>query len=309
MYTKKVIVVGDSGAAGAEMVSLLKAHRDFEPVCLERDVSPVINPDIFAVVLCLHDQAAADWLQSATLPEDIIVINAGYACRFSTEWVYGYRFDRVVKEVVRSKAGKGQVLIANPGCFATGMQLLLRPLHRISAVTLEQPLLFKGFTGYSAGGKQAILSQAQYGTVARETNLTTAHGHTREVQHVLHRGGPLLLQPTVLNFLRGQRVELTLHRSQLAGHSQETPMDEWVYFFSQFYASDTSILVKAQLNDKVVVEDIGLRLKEGYLGAEKEALLSISMVEDWVTFAVEYDNLKLGASGNILKWLEFLNSL
>ena len=91
---------------------------------------------------------------------------------------------------VQREALAGARLIANPGCFATGMLLLLYPLAQSGL--LSPPVCLTGITGSSGSGRQAVTTTHH---PERAQNVraykSLAHQHLLEVEWFINRdSGP-----------------------------------------------------------------------------------------------------------------------
>ena len=115
------------------------------------------------------------------------------------DFVYGFT------EAQRNQLS-GARLIANPGCFATGMLLLLNPLAR--AGVLSEPVCLTGITGSSGSGRQPITTTHH---PERAENVraykSLVHQHLLEVESFLLResdcGIPLRFVPQSAPIVRG----------------------------------------------------------------------------------------------------------
>ena len=155
---RNVGVIGARGHTGAELMRILDRHPSVsialagsrelagEPVpSVEGLVFESLGPEevagrgLDAVFLALPDGVGAPWAE-ATEPDTVIVdISADH--RFDDGWVYG------LPELQRDKIA-GARRIANPGCYATAMQLAIAPF----ADLIEGiPTVF-GVSGYSGAG-------------------------------------------------------------------------------------------------------------------------------------------------------------
>jgi N-acetyl-gamma-glutamyl-phosphate reductase len=151
-------VVGARGYTGAELVRIIGGHPSLdlvfagsrelagEPVPGHESVTfesmgpeELAGRQVDAVVLALPDRAG-DAYVSVIRPDTVIVdISADH--RFDDEWAYG------LPELFREKL-RGATRIANPGCYATAVQIVLAPLvDSMGGV----PAVF-GVSGYSGAG-------------------------------------------------------------------------------------------------------------------------------------------------------------
>ncbi|AZI39674.1 N-acetyl-gamma-glutamyl-phosphate reductase [Epilithonimonas vandammei] len=194
---KSVGIIGANGYTGSELVRLLAFHPnveikllysrskagvkisdlypDLDSVCdlvLENTLRPV---DI--LFLCLPHTESAKWLAERPADDEVLIIDLGNDFRLSThfgsrDFVYGLpeiHFDQI------KKANS----IANPGCFATAIQLGLLPLAKEN---LLKDIYTTGITG-STGAGQSLQATTHF--TWRNDNIsaykTLNHQHVDEV--------------------------------------------------------------------------------------------------------------------------------
>jgi N-acetyl-gamma-glutamyl-phosphate reductase len=213
----RVVVVGARGHTGAELLPLLHHHPRFELVAVGSssaagepvsahirgmedcrlaftDIQPqdLAGLEADACVLALPNGVAARYVEviDRHRPQTVIVdLSADH--RFDPAWAYGQpeRFSDLLAGARR---------IANPGCYATGMQLGLAPLiDQLSGA----PAAF-GVSGYSGAGTTP--SRKNDPAVLADNLLPYTlvdHMHEREVAH--HIGHALRFLPHVAPFFRG----------------------------------------------------------------------------------------------------------
>ena len=156
--TKTVGIVGARGHTGSELLRILAGHSEVEvvwagsreragqpvddyPGLLFTDTDPqfvAANP-VDVVFLALPDGASDEFL--AVIPERTVVVDISSDHRWDSDWAYG------LPELFRDRIA-GSRRIANPGCYATVMQLALAPLLGDADGT---PVVF-GVSGYSGAG-------------------------------------------------------------------------------------------------------------------------------------------------------------
>lgn len=151
-------VVGARGHTGAELMRILDNHpyvevsfagsRELagEPVpATEGLIYENIGPDEVAqreldgLFLALPDGIGGPWVEE--ISDDTVIIDISADHRFDDDWVYG------LPELFREKI-KGARRIANPGCYATALQLAIFPFMDDLGGT---PTVF-GVSGYSGAG-------------------------------------------------------------------------------------------------------------------------------------------------------------
>lgn len=213
----QVVVVGARGYTGSELLPLLWRHPAFEVTAVaSRSAAgkPVaasvaglddcelhfvdITPDNIgshpadAFVLALPNGEAAGYVEAIdTAFPDAAVLDLSADYRFDSDWAYGLpeRFADTIEGARR---------IANPGCYATGIQLALAP---ISARLSRVPVAF-GVSGYSGAGSTP--SRRNDPEVLRDNLLPyTLAGHVHEKEASRHLNRPVRFLPHVAAFFRG----------------------------------------------------------------------------------------------------------
>lgn len=225
--SKNVGLIGARGYTGRELISLINSHpnlnlthvssRELEGKPLEgytkADLTYVnLKPDdlkaqeqVDAWVLALPNGVCTPFVKqinedvkSGQSSEKVLVdLSADY--RFDTTWAYG------LPEFNRENL-KGATRIANPGCYATGAQMSLRPLlpflDKHSA-----PTVF-GVSGYSgAGTKPSPKNDPAFLKDNLIPYSLTNHIHEREVSYQL--GTSVNFIPHVASWFQG--IALTVN--------------------------------------------------------------------------------------------------
>ena len=225
--TFTVGIVGARGYTGAELIRLLAGHPAIElafvssrelagqrvaehnpaysgTLCYENlDAEAVAAKGVDAVVLALPNGLAAPFVAAidAVRPQTVIVdLSADY--RFDPSWYYG------LPELTRGRAA-GKTRIANPGCYATGMQLAIAPMRDVLA---GPPQCF-GVSGWSgAGTTPSDKNNPQLLADNLMPYALTNHVHEREVTAQL--GFPVEFMPHVAPHFRGITLTINLWLSQ-----------------------------------------------------------------------------------------------
>lgn len=199
-------IIGAAGYTGGELLRLLLNHPDVQiafaqsvshagkplwsahpdllgetDICFSED-TPVCNADV--VFLCGGHGSAASTI--ATFPEDFdgAIIDLGNDFRLTAnagDFVYGLN-DAFAEEIRKARH------IANPGCFATAIQLALLPLAAKDALSEIHVTAVTGSTG--AGQKLQETTAFNW----RANNLSVykafTHQHLGEISETLHRLAP-----------------------------------------------------------------------------------------------------------------------
>jgi len=210
--TATVGLVGARGHVGGEIVNLLRGHPGLEltraasrqavgtpltaAVVLE-DMSPetVAGWGVDVVVLALPNGHAAAY---AAALGGTCVVDLSADHRFDDAWAYG------LPELQRARIS-GARRIANPGCYATGIQLGVAPALGLLA---GAPQAF-GVSGYSGAG---TTPSPRNDPERLRDNLMAyslvGHVHEREASRQL--GHPVRFIPHVAAFFRGISLTITL---------------------------------------------------------------------------------------------------
>ena len=219
----RVGLVGARGHVGGELIALLAAHPELElafaasrqgvgeavagaPGLTMEELTPetVAGWRADAVVLALPNELSRAYV--AGLAAGTVIVDLSADHRFDPAWVYG------LPERGRA-AIAGARRIANPGCYATGMQLGIGPL----LARLQGPPQVFGVSGYSGAGTTP--SPRNDPTRLQDNLMPYAligHLHEREVSFQLGRS--VHFTPHVASFFRGisLTISVTLDRPETA---------------------------------------------------------------------------------------------
>ncbi|MBO5720743.1 MAG: N-acetyl-gamma-glutamyl-phosphate reductase [Bacteroidales bacterium] len=199
----KAGIVGGAGYTAGELLRLLINHPDVEIVFVNSN-SNAGNPitdvhtglygetdlkftdelpfeTIDVLFFCTAHGDTKKFMESHTLPEELKIIDLSMDYRLADEnhdFVYGLpELNR--KKLIRCKH------VANPGCFATAIQLALLPLAK--NLLLNNPVHINAITGSTgAGQKPTATSHFSY----RNDNISIykpfTHQHLAEIGESLH---------------------------------------------------------------------------------------------------------------------------
>ena len=212
-------LVGARGHTGRELIRLISGHpelmlayavsREFagrkvseiapedKDECIFEALDPAeaARRRVDAVILALPDGAGAPYVEAfdKAAPEKII-IDLSADRRFDENWAYG------LPELHRATI-RGKTRIANPGCYATALQLSVAPLIPMLG---GAPAIF-GVSGYSGAG----VTPGPRNDVERlRDNLMPYKlvGHNHEKEATRHLGAAVRFFPHVHPAFRGLLV-------------------------------------------------------------------------------------------------------
>jgi len=205
----KAGIIGGAGYTGGELVRLLIHHTDVRIVFIHSRShagKPVyaVHPDLFGdtelefsdkhnspvdvLFLCLGHGESRKFLTENKIPAKTKIIDLANDFRLAEHAQIGTRkFVYGLPELNREKI-KTAANIANPGCFATGVQLGLLPLAKAG---LLDEIYTTGITG-STGAGQSLTQTSHFSWRANNIQAykTLTHQHLGEIGESL-----LQLQP------------------------------------------------------------------------------------------------------------------
>jgi N-acetyl-gamma-glutamyl-phosphate reductase len=207
MQTKiKIGIIGGAGYTGGELIRLLINHANADIVFInsksnagnnvskvhqdligetELQFSETLHDDIDVLFLCVGHGDAKKFLEDNAIPGKVKIIDLSQDFRLAhnaqfmdRNFLYG--LPELNKEEIKSARN-----IANPGCFATAIQLGLLPLAKAG---LLQEVYTTGITG-STGAGQGLNATAHFSW--RVNNIQAykvlTHQHLNEVHQSLHQ--------------------------------------------------------------------------------------------------------------------------
>jgi N-acetyl-gamma-glutamyl-phosphate reductase len=307
----KAGIIGSAGYTGGEMLRLLINHPDVEIAFVHSNsnggnlVSDVhtdllgdtdlrfteeLSQDIDVLFLCVGHGTAKKFLLENPVQDGIKIIDLSQDFRLAEAageaWVYG------LPELNRERI-KTASFIANPGCFATCIQLGLLPLAAKGLI--KRDVHISATTG-STGAGQGLSPTSHFSW--RNNNLSVykafEHQHLNEIgQSLVQLDGafnvPLNFVPQRGDFTRGILAAMYLESDLTAEEAQA--------IFEAYYASHPLTHVsKNNIDLKQVVNT-----SKGIVHVEKHGsqLLIISII----------DNLLKGASGQAVQNMNLMFGL
>jgi N-acetyl-gamma-glutamyl-phosphate reductase len=247
--------------------------------------------DVDVLFLCLGHGISAEFLNKNKISAHTRVIDLGSDFRTVPQheeryFVYG------LPEINRTAICNAHD-IANPGCFATAMQLALLPLAVRGLLGGEVHI--NGITGSSGAGRtHSETTHFSY----RSSNVSVykpfVHQHLAEVQQTLrqHNGNKdfeLCFVPIRGNFVRG--IFMTIYMACTLSE------DEIISLYSRFYEEQCFVhLVHRNISVKDVV------------GTNK-CLLQVQKIGGRVFITAAIDNLVKGASGQAVQNMNLMCGL
>ncbi len=303
---KKVFVDGQHGTTGLEIMERLQNRTDLELIEISHEQRRDDNvrrqclnqADI--VFLCLPDEASRESVAMIDNP-NTCVIDASTAHRVSEGWVYGIPELKGQRDLL-----KASTRIANPGCYATGFNLVMRALTDMNVVPTNYHAVTYSITGYSGGGKamiadyQGVESALKSNLASRPKNLKLGHKHIPEMTKVSGLQFAPHFLPIVADFYKGMLVFVPLFKDQLTGGQTGASIKQAL---SDYYQGEKFVRV-LPLNDDSELED-GFMSALGCNDTNRVDIL-VTELDDQVLITARLDNLGKGASGAAVQNMNLL---
>lgn len=199
----KVGIVGAAGYTGGELIRLLLNHPKTEITFAlsrsqnEKAISSIhtdligennliftneYSNTINVLFLCLPHKESKIWLQNNDVNETIKIIDLGNDFRIDGSFEKGnfvYGLPEINKNTIEQSN-----YIANPGCFATAIQLALLPLAKAKIL---KTVYTTGITGSTGAGKQ-LQDTTHFSWRANNISAykTLQHQHVAEICKTLN---------------------------------------------------------------------------------------------------------------------------
>ena len=297
----KVGIIGGAGYTAGELIRLLINHSEVEVTFIHSSsnagnlVSDIhgglfgectlrfdAEYDLSAIdvlFLCSAHGASAKFMEENEIPSSLKIIDLAQDFRDEHDgFTYG------LPEMQREKI-KGSARIANPGCFATAIQLALLPLAKAQLLSDEVHITaITGSTG--AGVKPSSTTHFSW----RTDNISTYKAF--EHQHLIEIGRNIrLLQPSYDKTLNFVPMRGDFARGILASVYTECALssEEAVALYNDYYADAAFTFVAAKNIDlKQVVNT-------------NKALIYVAKYGTKLHIVSAIDNLLKGASGQAVQ--------
>lgn len=310
----RVGIIGGAGYTGGEAIRILLNHQQVELVFVhsnsnagnalwevhtdllgETDMrfTDELRTDVDALMLCMGHGDSRKFLESTPLPESIKIIDLSQDFRLvagaeigARKFVYG--LPEMSVEAIR-KADN----IANPGCFATCLQLGMLPLA--SAGLLHSDVHISATTGSTgAGQKLAQTSHFSWRANNMSTYKAFDHQHLNEIGESIRSLMPAF--ESAINFIpyRGdftRGIIASIYTDSSLSAEQATEMYREFYKDAPFtFVSHKNVCLKQVINTN-------------------KCLLSITKHGDKLMIMSVIDNLLKGASGQAVQNMNLIFGL
>lgn len=300
----RVAIAGGTGYTGGELFRILLNHPDVEIVAatttssegtpvasVHRDLigetdlcfgKELNDPDV--IFLCLGHGISRQFVDTHDIKPECRIIDLGNDFRLDGDYA-GRKFVYGLCESAREDIRKAHD-VANPGCFATAIQLATLPLA--AAGLIKDEIHVTAITGSTGAGKKpGETTHFSY----RDNNISIyklfTHQHLAEIKQNLERAGADT--PTV-NFvpLRGdfaRGIFASVYTRAVEGMTQE----DYRKVFEDYYAGSPFVFHSNE----------GISMKE--VVNTNKGLVHVELHDGYVHIASAIDNLVKGAAGQAVQ--------
>ena len=310
----KVAIAGGTGYTGGELFRILLNHPNVEIVAatttsssgvpvaqVHRDLigetdlcfgTELNDPDV--IFLCLGHGISRQFVDSNDIKPSCRIIDLGNDFRLDGEYAgrnFVYGLCESAKEDIRKAHD-----VANPGCFATAIQLATLPLA--AAGLINDGIHVTAITGSTGAGKKpGETTHFSY----RNDNISIyklfSHQHLAEIKKNIVKVSSLEAEPKV-NFvpLRGDFAR-GIFASVYTRAAEGLTLEDYQKIYEDYYASSPFVfLSKENISMKEVVNT-------------NKALLHVELHDGYIHIASAIDNLIKGASGQAVQNMNLMFGL
>ena len=310
----KVGIIGGSGYTAGELLRLLVHHPNTElnfvfsttnagkPLYVahadligdtELLFTDKVNPDVDVLFLCLGHGRSRAFLEANTFSENTKVIDLGNDFRLTADATFQDRDFIYGLPELNKKAIVNAKNIANPGCFATAIQLGLLPLAKAEKIT--EAVHVNATTGSTGAG---VSPGATTHFSWRDNNFSSykvfSHQHLGEINQSVQQlqsthKAPIFFIPNRGNFSKG--IYATVYTKY------DGTLEEAVNLYKDFYKdAEFTVISETPINLKQVVNT-------------NKCIIHIDVKDGMLLITSVIDNLIKGASGQAIHNMNLLFDL
>ena len=277
----------------SEGTSVASVHRDLigeTDLCFGKELN---DPDV--IFLCLGHGISRQFVDTHDIKPSCRIIDLGNDFRLDGDYA-GRHFVYGLCESAREQV-KSAHDVANPGCFATAIQLATLPLA--AAGLIKDEIHVTAITGSTGAGKKpGETTHFSY----RSDNISIyklfTHQHLAEIkQNLVRVGGQSFVTP-VVNFvpLRGdfaRGIFASVYTKAVAGMS----LEDYRKLYEDYYAESPFVFHSEE----------GISMKE--VVNTNKGLVHVELHDGYVHIASCIDNLVKGAAGQAVQNMNLMFGL
>lgn len=309
----RIGIIGGAGYTGGELIRLLIHHPSAEMIYIhsksnagkhlhavhqdlvgETDIlfSEDMTEDVDVLFLCVGHGDSLKFLEENYIPDSIKIISLSQDFRLKEKSTFsGRKFIYGLPETNREEIKRADN-IANPGCFATSIELGLLPLAKLN---LLHDVYTTGITG-STGAGQSMSETSHFSW--RENNVqaykSLTHQHLKEINETLFNVSGTSIPSIHFVPWRGDFTRGIFITSQLK--CTET-LPELYHSFEEFYKGHP--FVKVSKNPIFLKQVVNTN----------NCFINLEKVGDVLVVHSVLDNLLKGASGQAVQNMNLMFGL
>ena len=309
----RVAIAGGTGYTGGELFRILLNHPNVEIVAatttssegtpvasVHRDLigetdlcfsTELNDPDV--IFLCLGHGISRQFVDTHDIKPSCRIIDLGNDFRLDGDYA-GRKFVYGLCESAREQVRQAHD-VANPGCFATAIQLATLPLS--AAGLIKDEIHVTAITGSTGAGKKPVeTTHFSY----RSDNISIyklfSHQHLAEIKQNLARVGdgktPVVnFDPLRGDFARG--IFVSVYTKAVEGMS----LEDYRKLYEDYYAESPFVFHSAE----------GISMKE--VVNTNKGLVHVELHDGYVHIASCIDNLVKGAAGQAVQNMNLMFGL
>lgn len=310
----RVAIAGGTGYTGGELFRILLNHPDVEIVAatttssegtpvasVHRDLigetdlcfgKELNDPDV--IFLCLGHGISRQFVDTHDIKPECRIIDLGNDFRLDGDYA-GRNFVYGLCESAR-EAVRGAHDVANPGCFATAIQLATLPLA--AAGLIQDEIHVTAITGSTGAGKKpGETTHFSYRTDNISIYKLFTHQHLAEIRQnlarvsVSDRAYRVYFVPLRGDFARG--IFASVYTKAAEGMTEE----DYRRLFEDYYADSPFVFHSAE----------GISMKE--VVNTNKGLVHVELHDGYVHIASCIDNLVKGAAGQAVQNMNLMFGL
>jgi N-acetyl-gamma-glutamyl-phosphate reductase len=304
----KLYIDGQAGTTALRIRDWLQGRDDLELVVLSEELrkDPAARQralrEANIVLLCLPDDAAkeaASWLADSK----VRILDASTAHRVTDGWVYGLP-ELMAGQRERIASAKR---VANPGCYASAVILLLRPLVDAGLIAPDTGFSIHALSGYSGGGRSMIerwedprrrLLELQH---EAPYSIGKLHKHIPEIMRYGGLNTEPQFLPAVGPFRCGMRVQIMIPATAMPKSGSGKAM--WETLVSR-YENEPFVKVEP-LTDPSEADEFTFD-PQAYNDTNRISLRVLPHASGHVLLMARLDNLGKGAAGVAIQCLNLM---
>jgi len=208
---------------------------------------------------------------------------------YGFEHAYPELFDGAVYGLTEKnwKLIKEARFIANPGCYATAIELALMPLQSLGFIGQDDQIMIEAYSGYTGAGKKAAVPVA-----ITPYKSGRVHQHIPEIEQFLGLNNQINFFPHVTPWPRGIEAKILLNIHQ--------QIDIW-----KIYAGFYEMMKGVSVSSVAINKDAN---RDNVIGTNICQIYPQCFADGRVEIAVAIDNLGKGAAGQAVQNLIIMDA-